>query len=163
MFGWLFLLFTVVPTLELYLIIQIGKVIGSWETVGMLLLSGTLGAWLAKREGFGILRQLQAEASQGIPPGDRLVEGLLILVGSALLVTPGVLTDVVGLLLIVPPVRRFLAPRVKTWALQKLLKEADLKVRAGTARPREHLRRPPEAPAASPPGFSHPRPPEAED
>lgn len=113
MFTRLFLLFTVVPALEFYLLIQLGQLLGAGATVALILLTGLVGASLARGQGFAVLRRLQAEAAQGFPSGDQLVEGLLIVVGGVLLVTPGVLTDFVGLALIAPPSRRFLAPRIK--------------------------------------------------
>ncbi len=115
MFGLLFVLFTVVPAVELYLLIQIGKVVGGGPTVALVVAMGFLGAWLAKREGLQILATVAAEARRGIPPTDRLVEGALVIVGSILLITPGVLTDVVGFLLLVPITRRLLVPAAKAW------------------------------------------------
>ncbi len=113
MFTRLFLLFTVVPALEFYLLIQLGQLLGAGATVALILLTGVVGASMARGQGLAVLQQIQTEAAQGFPSGDRLVEGLLILVGGVLLVTPGVLTDFFGLSLIAPPTRRFLAPRVK--------------------------------------------------
>lgn len=113
MLARLLLLFTVVPAVELYLLILIGQWLGAFETVMIILLTGGLGAFLAKREGLGVLRTLQQEALTGIPPGDRIVEGLMVLVGGVLLITPGVLTDLTGFVLIMPWSRRWLAPRVK--------------------------------------------------
>lgn len=104
---------TVIPAVELYLLLQLGRWMGPAETVALIVLTGLLGATLAKREGLGVLRQLAADAKQGIPPADRLVEGLLVLLGGVLLITPGVLTDLTGVLLMIGPTRRWLAPRVK--------------------------------------------------
>ena len=108
----LVLLFTVVPTIEIFVLLQIGSVIGPTPTFLMLLASGMLGAWLARREGLSVLRQLSDDLSRGLPPADRLAEGGLVLLGATLLVTPGVVTDIVGLLILAPPIRRWLAPRV---------------------------------------------------
>ena len=115
MFGLLFLLFTVVPAVELYLLIQIGKVIGGGPTVAFVIAMGVLGAWLAKRQGLQIVSTVLEEARRGIPPGDRLIEGALVIVGSILLITPGVLTDVVGFLFLIPFTRRLLVPAAKAW------------------------------------------------
>jgi UPF0716 protein FxsA len=115
MLGWLFLLFTVVPAVELYLLIQIGKVIGGATTVALVVAMGFLGAWLAKREGVSLLGTVMDEARRGIPPADRLVEGVLVVVGSILLITPGVLTDVVGFLFLVPFTRRLFVAPTKAW------------------------------------------------
>ena len=115
MFGLLFLLFTVVPAVELYLLIQIGKVIGGGPTVALVIAMGVLGAWLAKREGLQIVRTVLDEARRGIPPADRLVEGALVIVGSILLISPGVLTDVVGFFFLFPLTRRLLVPAARAW------------------------------------------------
>lgn len=121
MLGRLFLLFTIVPTVELYLLIQIGERIGALETVWMVVLVGFLGAWLAKREGAGVLRALQQDLARGLPPADRVIEGLLVLVGSVLLITPGVLSDLAGILMLFPPTRRAMAPAVRRYLTKKLL------------------------------------------
>lgn len=106
------LLFTVVPAVELFLLLQLGSLLGPMQTFLLVLGTGIFGAWLAKREGFAVLRQLQADLAKGLPPAVRVVEGALVLVGGLLLVTPGVLTDLTGLLLLLPPVRRSIAPRI---------------------------------------------------
>ena len=93
MFSRLFLLFTVVPALEFYLLIQVGQVLGAGATVTLILLTGLLGAAMARSQGVAVLQRLQSEAAKGFPSGDRIVEALLILVGGVLLVTPGILTD----------------------------------------------------------------------
>jgi UPF0716 protein FxsA len=115
----LLLAFTLIPLVEAWLLLQIGLQLGPMPTLALMLLTGVLGAWFAKREGINVLRQLVAEVQRGIPPGDRLMEGALVLVGGVLLITPGVLTDLTGLLLIVPWTRRWLAPRLLRWASQR--------------------------------------------
>lgn len=115
------LLMTVVPAVELYLLIQLGAWMGALETVLLIVVTGLVGATLAKREGLGVLRQLQDDAKKGLPPADRMVEGLMVLVGGVLLMTPGVLTDVTGFALILPFTRRPVAPIIKRWALKRLL------------------------------------------
>jgi UPF0716 protein FxsA len=113
--GLLVLLFLVVPLVELYVIIQVGSAIGALNTVGLLVLMGLAGGWLMKREGLGALRRVQSQLSQGRVPGTELVDGFLILFGGALMLSPGFLTDALGLALLVPParalVRRALARR----------------------------------------------------
>ncbi|MBA2321225.1 MAG: FxsA family protein, partial [Deltaproteobacteria bacterium] len=108
----LLFLFTVVPAVELFLLLQLGSLLGPMQTFLIVLGTGILGAWLAKREGFAVLRQLQADLAKGLPPAVRVVEGALVLVGGLLLVTPGVLSDLTGILLLLPPVRRSIAPRI---------------------------------------------------
>ena len=116
----LLLLMTIVPAIELYLLMQLADVMGIAETILLIVFTGTVGASLAKREGYGVINQLRADLQKGLPPADRLVEGLLVLVGGTLLITPGVLTDLAGFSLIFPFTRRWLAPRVKTWAAGKV-------------------------------------------
>ncbi len=104
--GKLFLLFTVVPVLELYLLIQLGGILGAGATVALVLTTGLLGATLAKREGGRVFGDWQASLQRGEMPKEGLVSSLLVLVGGIFLVTPGVLTDLFGIAMLVPPVRR---------------------------------------------------------
>ena len=115
----LFLLFTLLPAFELWLLMQIGDVIGFAETIFLIIITGIVGASMAKREGLSVLMQIQQEAQRGSPPGDKLVEGLLILVGGVLLVTPGVMTDFFGFSLIFPITRKTLAPLIRKAALAR--------------------------------------------
>src|SRR2546423_11665105 len=97
--------FFVVPIVELALIIKIGAAIGVLDTIGLLILSSVVGAWLMKREGLGVVRRMQRAAAEGRVPGKELVDAFLILFGGALMVAPGFLTDALGMLLLLPPVR----------------------------------------------------------
>lgn len=105
MFALLALLFLVVPFVELFLIIRVGEAIGAGATVGILVLISVVGAWLVKREGLGVLRRARARMRMGEVPGNELTDGVSILFAGALLLTPGFITDVLGILLLVPPVR----------------------------------------------------------
>jgi UPF0716 protein FxsA len=111
--GKLILLFTALPILELWLLLSIGDVIGFWPTVAIALGTAVLGAALAKREGLKVLASWRGAMAAGRVPDEGLAGGLLVLLGAALLVTPGVLTDVAGLLLLLPPVRRRVAAVVR--------------------------------------------------
>lgn len=113
MLGRLFLLFTVVPIVELYLLIQIGGVIGSLPTIGIVVATGAIGAWLARREGRRAMEEIQASMQRGELPDDALLSGLMVLVGGVLLITPGVMTDFVGMSLLIPPMRRLIARSVR--------------------------------------------------
>jgi len=131
----LLLLFTIVPTVEIFLLLQLGSLMGPTATFLLVLLTGLLGAYLAKREGLGLLSQLAQELQQGLPPGTRLMEGGLVIIGGVLLVTPGVMTDVVGLSLIIPFTRRRIAPV----ALRALARRFQLEVTTGPeARTRDY-------------------------
>lgn len=120
MLGRLLLLFTVVPLIELWLLLQLSGVVGLPATIAMVLVTGVLGATLAKQEGLRTLQEWQVSLSQGQMPRDGLASGLLLLVGGVFLVTPGVLTDLTGLLLLVPPVRRALADTISARARDKI-------------------------------------------
>lgn len=109
MFGKLFLLFTVLPLVDLYLLLKIGDVIGGLATLALVLVTGALGAMLARAEGVRVLRAFQDAMSRGVMPRDGVLSGALLLLGGALLITPGVLTDLLGLLLLVPVTRRWIA------------------------------------------------------
>ena len=117
------LLFLVVPLVELYVIIQVGQAIGALNTIGILLLDSVVGGWLMKREGFGIIRRIQDRLAQGRVPGNEIVDAFLILFGGALMLTPGFLTDLLGMALLIPPiravVRRVVARRFKVVALKR--------------------------------------------
>jgi UPF0716 protein FxsA len=110
--GRLFLLFTLVPLAELYLLVTIGGLVGLAPTIALIVVTGMFGAWLAKREGRKALAGYQDAMTQGRPPEDGILSGLLILVGGVLLITPGILTDVAGFALMIPPIRHAIAKRV---------------------------------------------------
>jgi UPF0716 protein FxsA len=101
----LVILFIGVPFAELYVLIQVGHAIGVLNTLGLLLLVSIVGAWLAKREGIGVIRRMQAALNAGRVPGAEIVDGFLILLAAALMLTPGFLTDIVAIFLLLPPVR----------------------------------------------------------
>lgn len=101
----LFLVFLVVPFAELFVILKVGQAIGALNTVAVLVLVSMLGAWLVKREGLSVVRRAQERMARGAVPGRELIDGVMILFAGALLITPGFLSDVVGVLLLLPPVR----------------------------------------------------------
>ena len=101
----LVVLFIVVPFAEIYVLLQVGHAIGVANTLGLLILVSVVGAWLAKREGLGVIRRMQRSIEAGRVPGAELVDGFLILFAAALMLTPGFLTDIVAILLLLPPVR----------------------------------------------------------
>ena len=103
--GWLLLLFVVLPAVELALLIEIGSRIGTLETIGLIVITGVVGASLARSQGLRVLRRVQGEIAAGEMPADSLIDGVMILIAAALLVTPGVLTDAFGFLCLVPGFR----------------------------------------------------------
>lgn len=118
----LFLVFLVVPFLELFVILQVGHAIGALNTIAALLVVSMVGAWLVKREGISVVRRAQQRMARGAVPGRELVDGVIIVFAGALLITPGFLTDVVGVLLLLPPVRAALRLAVT----RRLRRRADL-------------------------------------
>jgi UPF0716 protein FxsA len=125
--GRLFLLFTVVPLVEIFLLVQLGSLMGVWPTIALVCVTGFLGASLARREGRRALARYQEALAKGQLPEEGIVSGLLILLGGVLLIAPGVLTDLTGLALMVPPVRRAVAKRVNA-RLQKRISDGSIQV-----------------------------------
>ncbi|SDH59367.1 UPF0716 protein FxsA [Sinosporangium album] len=98
----MFLGFLVVPVLEIWLLIQIGEVIGGWTTVGLLLAASLFGAWLVRREGAKVWRGINEAFSAGRMPERELADGVLVVAGGTLLLTPGFLTDIAGFACVLP-------------------------------------------------------------
>ena len=105
----LFALFLIVPLVELWCLVQLGGIIGASPTVGLVVLTALVGAFLAKREGRRVWDSWQRALRLGQPPSDGVVSTLLLVVGSVLLVTPGLFTDVIGFALLIPGSRRPIA------------------------------------------------------
>ena len=101
----LIVLFIVVPIAELYVIIQVGELIGIWPTLALLLLDAIGGSLLLKHQGRGAWRRFNEALAQRRFPGREVVDGVLIVIGGTLLITPGFLTDIVGLFFLIPPTR----------------------------------------------------------
>jgi UPF0716 protein FxsA len=98
-------LFIVVPIVELYVIVQVGEAIGLWPTLALLLADALLGSFLLKHQGRGAWRRFNEALAQRRFPGREVVDGLLIVVGGTLLLAPGFITDIFGLILLIPPTR----------------------------------------------------------
>jgi len=102
MIVYLIILFTVIPAVELTLLIKIGTVIGSGNTILLIVLTGIIGAYLARLQGFTVLQNIQNSLNQGQMPTDSMLDGVMILVGGIVLLTPGFITDVLGFALLIP-------------------------------------------------------------
>jgi UPF0716 protein FxsA len=111
--GKLLLLFILVPIVELIILIQLGGLIGLWPTIGLIVVTGAAGASLARWQGLSVLRQIQLEMTAGKLPAGSLVDGVIILIAAALLVTPGLLTDIFGFLCLVPGFRQIMKRMLK--------------------------------------------------
>ena len=130
MFYKLVLLFTLVPALEIYILIRVGSLIGPLNTMLTIVLTGILGAYYARRQGFRIIRRIRQELEEGVLPGNELVNGFMLLIGGALLLTPGFLTDLLGLSSIFPPTREVLKHVVKAY-LNSKIKRGEIRVHKG--------------------------------
>ncbi|MDQ0255047.1 UPF0716 protein FxsA [Evansella vedderi] len=100
-----FLLIIIIPALEIWVLILSGNMIGVIPTILLIILTGVLGAALAKREGLNAIRTAQMQASQGMVPSGVLLDGICILVGGVVLLTPGFITDAAGFFLLIPQTR----------------------------------------------------------
>jgi UPF0716 protein FxsA len=105
MVGVLVVLFLLVPLAELYVIIQVGQAFGALNTIALLVLISAVGAWLVKREGMSVWRRFQRQIETGAVPGREIADGVMILFAGALLLSPGFLSDLVAIALLLPPVR----------------------------------------------------------
>jgi len=105
LFGRLLLLFIVTPLVELWLLMLVSEQLGATTTISLVLLTGFVGASLARRQGLQTWRAIERETQQGKLPAATLVDALMIFMAGLLLITPGILTDIVGFSLLVPPIR----------------------------------------------------------
>jgi len=101
----LFLCFTLIPVFELYLLIKIGTVIGGFNTILLVIVTGFLGAWIARMEGMNTMMKLKRNINQGLMPAEELIDAVIIFAAGVVLITPGLITDVFGLLLLWPVTR----------------------------------------------------------
>ena len=121
MFPKLLLIFIVTPLVELAILIELGRRFGTWHTIGIIVLTGLIGASLAKTQGLKVYRNLTESLHNGELPHNHLIEALVLLVGGALLITPGVLTDIVGFVLVLPWTRRQVGEQVKLQFRKRLI------------------------------------------
>lgn len=135
MFTYLVLLFTLVPAIELVVLIEVGGRIGAANTILIIILTGVSGAALARRQGFTVMAAIQEKLNHGQMPTDEMISGALIFMGGILLLTPGFITDIVGFLLLIPLTRTFI--------------KAYLRARFGG-----ELVAPPTSPHPNPPGLA---------
>ncbi len=109
MCGVLALLFLIIPALEIYVIIEVGGLLGTWATLAVIGVTAILGASLAKSQGVAVLTRLKDSMTSGEGTATAMVEGVLILVAGVTLLAPGFITDAVGLALLIPPIRGAIA------------------------------------------------------
>ena len=117
MFLRLFLLFSCIPLIELFILLRIGAVIGPGNTLLLVIITGVLGAYLAQKEGIKTMQKIRHLTSKGEMPGNALLDALLILIAGIVLLTPGIITDFIGLLLLLPftrkPIREYIRKQIE--------------------------------------------------
>ena len=111
-FQTLFLAVLIIPFAEIYLLIEVGSIIGAFPTILLVVFTAVLGAWLLRQQGFATFQRFQQSLAQGVIPAYEMIEGPIILVGGALLLTPGFITDMVGFACLIPSLRRKIAQYV---------------------------------------------------
>lgn len=116
MFLRLFILFTLVPVIELAILIEVGSKIGTFNTIMLIITTGIIGALLTQSQGLTVIRKIQEEINFGRPPANELFDGLFILVGGVLLITPGLVTDIIGFIFLLPASRYL----IKQWLIRKV-------------------------------------------
>ena len=112
----LFLAFTIIPIIEIYLLIEIGSMFGALTAVALVILTGFLGAFLARMQGLQTLYRIQESLHEGRMPSGELLDALLIVIAGLVLLTPGFLTDSAGFLLLIPATRN----SIKYWLLRQI-------------------------------------------
>lgn len=115
MFIKLLLLFTVIPVVELYILISAGQHIGALTTVAIVIITGIIGANLARQQGYSVLAEMHRKTARREIPHKELFHGFCVLAGGLLLLTPGFLTDIVGFSLMIPGIRDFYISKVTSW------------------------------------------------
>ena len=138
----LFLLFVATPIFELWLLFEVGSFIGAGWTIALVVGTGALGAWLARREGFKTLQEFMRQSERGLLPGQQIFDGLAIFAGGALLMTPGIATDLFGFLLLLPPSRAVARRLAMTWLRQRIATAQTVVMTGSQANPPQGWRPP---------------------
>ena len=112
MFARLFILFTSVSLLEIFVLVKVGSFLGAWPTVALVVVTALIGSALVRSQGLQIVQQLQQRFAKGEMPGQQLIEGIMLIITGVLLVTPGFVTDLCGLLLLQPSIRGAIAKTI---------------------------------------------------
>ncbi len=123
----LVLIFIIVPLMEILLLIEIGSRIGTLNTILIIVLTGILGAYMMRQQGFTILANIRGNLSQGRMPTGELINGVLVLVGGILLLTPGFFTDAVGFVLLIPTTRGFVRKKIQL-LIQRKIESGDIHI-----------------------------------
>ena len=121
LFPFLVALFIVVPLVELAVLLRVGQAFGLARTLVLVVVTGVVGAALARAQGTRVLAEIRREMAEGRVPGPMLLDGMMILAAGAMLITPGLVTDIAGLLLLVPGCRREVRVWLRRWFEARLL------------------------------------------
>jgi UPF0716 protein FxsA len=124
----LFALLTIVTVVELFLLLELAQLTSWWVTIATIFVPGLVGAWLLKREGTRAFRDVKAAMMLQREPTTAILDGVIVLVAAALLITPGVLSDLTGLALLIPPVRR----RVREYVRKRIRAAVDQRLASGS-------------------------------
>ncbi len=124
----LLVLFTFVPLMELYILIEAGQLIGLGPTILLIIATGIGGAWLARSQGLEIIRRIQEETSRGQMPAVTMIDGALVLIGGLLLLTPGFFTDLLGFSFLAPLTRSLWRKGFSTW-LERQVRQGSITVK----------------------------------
>ena len=127
MFFKLFLLFTLIPVIELSLLIELGSYIGILNTVIIVILTAIIGAYMVRMEGMGVMFRIQKNMQEGRFPGEELISGAMILVAGALLLTPGFFTDIIGFLMVIPVSRKYISNLIRKY-IEKNMSNNDIHI-----------------------------------
>jgi UPF0716 protein FxsA len=127
MFFKLFLLFTLIPVIELSLLIEIGSYIGILNTIVIVILTAIIGAYMVRMEGMGVMYRIQKSMQEGMFPGEELISAAMILVAGALLLTPGFFTDIIGFLMVIPVTRKYITNIIKKY-IKKNMSNDDIHI-----------------------------------
>jgi UPF0716 protein FxsA len=111
-FQMFFLVILIIPFAEIYLLLEVGSIIGAFPTIFLVVFTAGLGAWLLKQQGFSTFHRFQQNVALGVMPAYEMIEGPIILLGGILLLTPGFITDILGLVCLISPLRKKLAQYV---------------------------------------------------
>lgn len=128
MFITLLILFIFLPILEIYVLMEAGRQIGIGATLGLIILTGIAGAYLARSQGFQLLARMQSDLQQGRVPAEEMFDGAMILAGGMVLLTPGFCTDLIGFLLLTPVTRSHIKRWLRLW-LEKKIERGDIRIR----------------------------------
>jgi UPF0716 protein FxsA len=139
MFRILFLLFIIIPIIEIALLIQVSDVIGGFATIALVVLTAIVGAKMVKQQGMGALQNVQVQMAQGQMPAKELFTGICVIIAGVLLLTPGIMTDVFGLLLLTPAIRNKLAAGLASQATVRMSASMHQTSTSGFSQPHQSM------------------------